>query len=99
MRLEARRIEDNFAEIVVSDTGVGIPTLFGRGQVAATESDFFGIGLQNVGSRLIRLYDRDDLLYFESDPAKGTKVHMLIPLESPPIETNGDSIVSKPENV
>lgn len=99
VRLEARRAADGMAEIVVSDTGVGIPPLFGRGEVAASEVDFFGIGLQNVGSRLFRLYDRDDLLYFQSDPVKGTRVRMLIPLQTTSVASDGDSTVSKPEQV
>jgi signal transduction histidine kinase len=99
IRLEARKGDDGMAEIVVADTGVGIPALFGRGEVNASEGDFFGIGLQNVGSRLVRLYDRDDLLYFQSDPDKGTRVRMLIPTQAGPFQTNGDSLVSKPEQV
>jgi len=99
IRLEARRGDDGMAEIVVADTGVGIPALFGRGEVTSSEVDFFGIGLQNVGSRLVRLYDRDDLLHFQSDPDKGTCVRMLIPIQAGPFQTNGDSFVSKPEQV
>ena len=99
IRLEARRGGDGMAEIVVTDTGVGIPALFGRGEVTSSEVDFFGIGLQNVGSRLVRLYDRDDLLHFQSDPDKGTCVRMLIPIQAGPFQTNGDSFVSKPEQV
>ncbi|MGA7303527.1 MAG: histidine kinase [Rhodothermales bacterium] len=98
IRLEAHR-SDGVVEILVSDTGSGIASLFGRGEVPASEVDFFGIGLQNVSSRLIRLYDRDDLLYLASDPEMGTTVRMLIPIEAKSLKTNGDSVLSETEEV
>ncbi len=65
--------------IDVSDTGVGIPSLFGRAADEAPDYDFFGIGLENVSARLAQLYGRNDLLQMQSSP-EGTRVRMHVPL-------------------
>lgn len=98
IRLDVHRKND-LIEILVQDTGAGIPDLFGHGEVPASDVDFFGIGLQNVSSRLIRLYDRDDLLYLSSDPEAGTTVRMLIPIETGALKTSGDTLLSETEKV
>jgi len=69
------------AIVTVHDTGVGIPYLFGRSHPATERMDFFGIGLSNVYERMVQLYDRDDLLGFESNPDQGTRVSLTIPAE------------------
>ena len=71
--------EKSLARVVVTDSGVGIPSLFGKNDTQFRKAAFFGIGLSNVYDRLRQLFDRDDLLGFRSDPEKGTTVTMLIP--------------------
>lgn len=78
--------DDDLAEIVVEDSGIGIPALFAGGDgsvssAAAAPTDFYGIGLENVAARLERLYGRDDLLVLTSAPGEGTKARLRIPME------------------
>ncbi|NNF59197.1 MAG: histidine kinase, partial [Rhodothermaceae bacterium] len=87
VRLEGQRCEDGSIEVVVSDTGVGIPALFGEqngtAPAASTETpDFFGIGLRNVADRLAQLYGRSDLLTMTSDAERGTVVALTLPDET-----------------
>ncbi len=79
LRLLCRRRADEMAEVVVADTGIGIPALFGRGEATLAEADFFGIGLRNVAARLEKLYGRSDLLRMASSPDAGTTVRLLLP--------------------
>lgn len=91
LTLASRRAGD-LAEIVVADTGVGIPALFGPvGDGAPAGPDFFGIGLRNVAARLEQLYGRRDLLRLESAPEAGTVAHLLIPLEQLDDVPNADA--------
>jgi len=69
-----------FTEIEVSDTGIGIPALFGAGWVSSCDVDFLGMGLRNVSARLEKLYDRNDLLSFACREGEGTRVVMRIPM-------------------
>ncbi len=71
--------EKSLAQVVVTDSGVGIPSLFGKNGTQFGKEPFFGIGLSNVYDRLRQLFNRDDLLGFRSDPEKGTAVTMLLP--------------------
>jgi len=80
LRIAARHI-DNLLEIVVSDTGIGIPALFGAREGEISHGSFFGIGLSNISSRLEQLYDRKDLLVIDSRPGVGTTARMHIPLD------------------
>ncbi len=80
LRLTCHRCSTDLAEVVVADTGVGIPDLFGKGQVTAAGASFLGIGLRNVAAKLKRFYGRSDLLRFESCPESGTAVRLLLPL-------------------
>jgi two-component system, LytTR family, sensor kinase len=83
LRLASRVANDDTVVITVADTGAGIPSLFephdGDG-ASAEPPAFFGIGLQNVASRLERLYDRRDLLRLSSGPESGTIAELVIPL-------------------
>lgn len=99
VRLEAFSRDDGLVEIRVIDTGAGIADLTGRGEVRAAEVGFLGIGLENVSSRLSRLYGRDDLLHFESEAGNGTRVRMLIPYQVAAIPTNGGTAVSENKKV
>lgn len=72
---------DGDAEIIVTDTGVGIPILFGKSG-SDEDSSFFGLGLKNVAQRLERLYERTDLLRIQSNPDHGTTVQIRIPVPS-----------------
>ncbi len=79
----ASRRNGDCAEVCVTDTGLGIPALFGGGDGIAdldAPPEFFGIGLQNVAARLEQLYGRSDLLRFASAPDAGTTARLLIPL-------------------
>jgi len=71
------------ALVTIHDTGVGIPYLFSRSDRATERHDFFGIGLSNVFERLHQLFQRDDLLGFESNPEDGTRVTLVIPARRP----------------
>ena len=75
--------ESSEALVTIHDTGVGIPYLFARSDRATERHDFFGIGLSNVFERLHQLFQRDDLLGFESNPEDGTRVTMVIPARRP----------------
>jgi len=81
LTIEVSPESDSTAKVVVTDTGVGIPTLFGKGRRTVERGEFFGIGLSNVFDRLHQLFGRDDLLAFESDPDEGTTVTMVVPAE------------------
>ncbi len=85
VRLEGRRLPDGDVEVVVTDTGVGIPALFPGGDGLAEPGgeafDFFGIGLRNVADRLAQLYGRADLLAIESHPDTGTVVRLRLPAQ------------------
>jgi two-component system, LytTR family, sensor kinase len=73
------------AEVVVSDTGIGIPDLFGQDE-AVPDPAFFGIGLRNISARLEQLYGRTDLLRFSSTPETGTIVRLILPhFAAPPL--------------
>ena len=71
------------ARVLVQDTGIGIPQLFGQAAVSHERHDFFGIGLSNVYDRLHQLYQQDDLLGYVSNPEDGTSVSLTIPAERP----------------
>ena len=68
------------AKITIIDSGVGIPELFGNENAPASGLTFFGIGLTNVYERLVKLYGRDDLMNFKSDPDSGTTVTVIVPV-------------------
>ena len=75
----AARAADEGAEVEVSDTGTGIPALFGREPAAGEEQSFYGIGLRNVATRLEQLYGRSDLLRLSSHPDAGTTALLRLP--------------------
>ena len=79
LRLACRETSEGLVEIVVADTGVGIPALFGAPEAPVREPGFFGIGLRNVAARLEKLYGRSDLLRMHSAPEAGTTVRLLLP--------------------
>ncbi|TDI72297.1 MAG: GAF domain-containing protein, partial [Bacteroidetes bacterium] len=79
LSVSCTRFNEDFSRVVVKDSGVGIPSLFGEDKPAEGIASFFGIGLTNVASRLERHYGRRDLLKFESDSESGTTVTLLIP--------------------
>ncbi|MFW5955759.1 MAG: histidine kinase, partial [Rhodothermales bacterium] len=58
-------------EVVVEDTGVGIPELFARDAAHASSTTFYGIGLRNISSRLEKLYHEPDLLRISSSDGTG----------------------------
>ena len=65
--------------ITVTDSGVGIPSLFERGTEHLPE--FFGIGLRNVALRMEKIYGLSDLMLMESSPDEGTTVTLTVPLQ------------------
>ena len=88
VRLSGRTLDDGDAEVIVSDSGVGIPSLFASGDGVAPAPevmpDFFGIGLRNVADRVEKLYGRRDLLSLTSDPDTGTVVRLRLPAVNAP---------------
>lgn len=83
LSLTCRRKDDG-VQVVVSDTGVGIPSLFEQGERPVHDASFLGIGLQNVSTRLEELYGRDDLLWIRSEADRGTTVRLELPVRPPP---------------
>lgn len=67
------------AAVRVSDTGVGIPALFGAPAPTTSLESFYGIGLRNVHARMELLYGRSDLLEMQSDPETGTVATLRLP--------------------
>lgn len=67
--------EDGIAEVCIWDSGVGIPHLFED----ANDTSFYGIGLQNIATRLEKLYQKKDLLRIHSEPGSGTEVRLKLP--------------------
>ncbi len=65
--------------VLVEDSGVGIPELFGKLEFTTKPGSFFGIGLGNVSARMERLYDRHDLLQMRSNAETGTVVKLILP--------------------
>jgi len=60
--------------ITVFDTGVGLPKA-----PESAPTSFFGIGLRNVSSRLMHLYQRNDLLTFSPGPSGGSRFTLRLP--------------------
>ena len=79
--LEARALSDSGAEVIVSDTGTGIPALFDQDEEEPPDSSFFGMGLTNVDARLRQLYGREDLIQISSSPDEGTTVRLRLPCD------------------
>ncbi|GIV60359.1 MAG: hypothetical protein KatS3mg043_1448 [Rhodothermaceae bacterium] len=93
LRITARRLDDGHTEIVVADTGVGIPALFDTGRGALSPDGIYGLGLTNVAQRLEQLYQRSDLLQIESRPGEGTTACLLIPAPAgAPRSSTGDGL-------
>jgi GAF domain-containing protein len=77
--IDVTRPEAELLTVRVSDTGVGIPSLFvGDGQ-DVDDRAYFGIGLTNVVLRTEQLYGRTDLFHVSSAPGGGTIVELRLP--------------------
>ena len=87
LKIVGRELEQGVVEVCIWDSGVGIPTLF----EGKTDTSFFGIGLQNIATRMEKLYMRSDLLRIVSDPVTGTEVRICFPTESIIVETDSIS--------
>jgi len=79
LQISCTPMKDGCARIDIEDSGVGIPALFGKLEFTEGASSFFGIGLNNVCSRLERLYGRNDLLQMRSNAETGTHVRVILP--------------------
>jgi LytS/YehU family sensor histidine kinase len=90
LRIECRRSDTGMAEVIVADSGVGIPQLFDVEGGVTSAQDFFGIGLKNVSARLEQLYGRGDLLHLSSARGEGTTATLRLPED--PVTRNGDGI-------
>lgn len=79
--INGKKVKGNML-IVVSDDGVGItPEKLKELLIKEVSSEIgAGIGLRNVHERLLNLYGKDYPLKIESQPNKGTKVSLRIPL-------------------
>lgn len=69
-------------KIEISDTGIGIPHLFG-GNSSTENTSYYGIGLANVSVRFETIFGRNDLLQITSSPDAGTTVLLTIPPAQP----------------
>jgi two-component system LytT family sensor kinase len=68
--------------VEIEDDGVGFqPAELERER---TSEDGTGIGLKNIDARLKHLYGRENGLEFHSEPGKGTRVLVKIPLKKTP---------------
>ena len=75
----ASRVHGPDVVVEVSDSGVGIPELYGAGDASAPPATaFFGIGLTNVAQRLAQLYGGDGRLSHDSS-LDGTHARLRIP--------------------
>jgi LytS/YehU family sensor histidine kinase len=77
LKIVGQKGEKDMAEVCIFDSGVGIPHLFEN----AKDTSFYGLGLQNIATRLEKLYHRDDLLQIYSEPGSGTEVKLMLPTE------------------
>lgn len=84
LHIQARRLPDGLLEVLVADSGIGIPALWEQNGQVQGRLPFFGIGLRNVAERLEQLYGRSDLLRFESAPGQGTRVWLYVPISTAP---------------
>ncbi|MEZ4698912.1 MAG: histidine kinase [Rhodothermales bacterium] len=78
LRIAGRQFGTDGVELVISDTGVGIEDLFDATE-EVSRAAFFGIGLQNIATRLEKLYGETDLLQIRSKPDSGTHVTLRLP--------------------
>jgi two-component system sensor histidine kinase LytS len=83
IRIELKNKGD-FAEFVVEDNGIGIPTemmdILGKEPVNSSEGN--GIGVYNVNQRLIGLFGDDSRLYIENKSEGGCRFSFSIPRTS-----------------
>ncbi|KRE35634.1 sensor histidine kinase [Paenibacillus sp. Soil522] len=90
IRLEMARTSEN-VRITLSDNGIGMSEELRQALLrleAGTEKKkSTGLGTRNVFKRLHLFYGNKDLVDIESEPGKGTKFTILIPLEKE-VETN-----------
>jgi LytS/YehU family sensor histidine kinase len=77
--IDVTRPEAELLRVCVSDTGVGIPSLFAGDRRGVDDRAYFGIGLTNVVLRTEQLYGRTDLFRVSSAPGGGTIVELLLP--------------------
>ena len=81
LHIEAQSTAEGHVEVIVSDTGTGIPALFDQEEESPPDTSFFGLGLQNVATRLQQLYGQEDLLHLTSHPARGTTARLKLPAD------------------
>jgi signal transduction histidine kinase len=79
LEIDCRAVDTGGAEVVVRDTGVGIPSLLHDGHGPDAAPSLYGIGLNNVASRLEQLYGRAGLLRIESNAGTGTAAYIHLP--------------------
>jgi two-component system, LytTR family, sensor kinase len=91
--VEARRADGDIT-IRVSDTGVGIPGLFGRAEATTAMEAFYGIGLKNVHARMHLLFKRKDLFRMSSHPETGTEATLIVPEP----DESGNGLLRKPSD-
>jgi two-component system sensor histidine kinase YesM len=88
--LRARKLE-GFVELIVEDNGLGmsettlqdIMNLYKDKPLESKKSKVghtTGIGLDNVHRRLNVFYEREDILTIESEPSRGTRIRLILPL-------------------
>jgi len=82
LRIAGRRVDAGGIELQVADSGVGIRDLF-EAHAGEQPHGFYGIGLQNIATRLEKLYGETDLLQIRSNPERGT--HVTLRLPRPPV--------------
>ena len=90
LKIICRALADESVEVCIKDSGLGIPDLFNGKQ----GTEFYGIGLRNIATRMEKLYQSDDLLTIKSSPDEGTEVRIVFPKVTPNNEHHTHNVES-----
>lgn len=86
------RVRRDNLQIVVSDSGVGIPRHMQREVFTPGVGTGMGLGLANINQRLIGLYGEPYGLRLWSRPGRGTHVRITLPIRRDPIAGEAEEL-------